>query len=77
MVCTFNAPIVEMDFESDKSRCSNHRDVFNSAVATASKVQVGRVVHGVLCIAQASYIYIRDYVRQKVRPAILVRESST
>jgi hypothetical protein len=32
-----------------------------------------------VCIAQAGYtcIYIRDYVRQKVRPAILVTESST
>ena len=45
--------------------------------STASKVQISRVMDGMLCIAQASYIYIRDYVMQEVWLAILVRENST
>ena len=36
--------------------------------------EIGRVVDRVLYIVYASY---RDYVSQKVRPATLVRESST
>ena len=61
-----------LDLESDRSRCFSHRDELDSS--TASKVEIGRVVDGVLYIAHASY---RDYVSQEVRPAMLVRESST
>ena len=50
---------------------------WSSQHSTASKVQIGYVVDGLLYIAQASYIYIRDYVRQEVQPGLLVRESST
>jgi hypothetical protein len=42
--------------------------------STASKVQIGRIVDGVLYVVHASY---RDYVNQEVRLAILVGESST
>jgi hypothetical protein len=45
--------------------------------STASKIQISRVVDGVLYIAQATYVYIRDYARQDFQPAIFVRESST
>jgi hypothetical protein len=58
-----------LDLESDKSRCSNHRDELDSAV------QLPKLRSVVLWTP--SYIYIQDYVRQDVRPAILVRESST
>ncbi len=37
-----------LDLESDKSRCFNYRDGVDSAVATASKVLIGRIVDGVL-----------------------------
>jgi hypothetical protein len=66
-----------LDLESGKSRCSNHRDELDSAVQLPKFRSVGLWTVRVLCIAQASYIYIRDYVRQEVRPALLVRESST
>ena len=60
-VTNLDAPITEM----------------NLTAQLVSKVQIGRVVDSVLYIALASYIYTRDYVRQEIRPAILVRESST
>ena len=55
IVCTFNAPIIEMHDIWDQlstlkmtnlMQCFNHRDEFDSAVATAFKVQIGRVVYG-------------------------------
>jgi hypothetical protein len=64
-----------LDLKANKSQCFNHRNEVKSAVV-ASEVQVGPDLDGVLYIAQTSYTYIWDFVRQEGQPALLTRESS-
>jgi hypothetical protein len=72
MVRTFDGRSLRqtLGLESDKFRCFSHRDELDG-----SKVEIGRVVDGVLYIAHTSYIY-RDYVSQEVQLAILVTMNS-
>ena len=88
---TIMVRVVEGCQHSAHIRCSNHRDGVSRPqkwpilvlqeqrgtwqCITASKVQIGRIVDSLLYIEQASYIYVQDYVRQEIWPAILVRES--